>query len=224
MLAPWAASRPATPAMIPGRSSPTADTASVGMPARYLPAAHAAGHRPGDDRHDLPRLRPAGRVHRARLPRVHAALPEARLGRARRGGDLGGHARGRGRGARGRGPGARRARGRRHHQPARDRRLLGPLDGRAAAPRARLAGPPHRRALRRAARGRRGGAHPRAHRADARPVLLGHQDRVAAAQRRRARRARPRRARGVRHGRLVDALQAHRRARRPSPPTRRARC
>ena len=154
-----------------------------------------------------------GELHRARLPRVHPALPAAGLGRARRGRDLGGLARGRRRGARRRGPGARRARGRRHHQPARDRRLLGPLDRRAAAPRARLAGPPHGRALRRAARGRRGGPHPRAHRAGARPVLLGDEDRVAAAQRRRARRARPRRARGVRDDRLVAALQAHRRAR-----------
>ena len=44
------------------------------------------------------------------LPRVHAALPAAGLGRARRGGDLGRHARGRRRGARRRRRRARRAR------------------------------------------------------------------------------------------------------------------
>ena len=41
----------------------------------------------------------------------------------------------------------------RHHRPARDRRGLGPPHGRAPPPRHRLAGPPHRGALRRAARG-----------------------------------------------------------------------
>ena len=40
-----------------------------------------------------------GELHRPRLPRVHPALPEAGLGRARRGGDLGRLARGRRRGA-----------------------------------------------------------------------------------------------------------------------------
>ena len=47
----------------------------------------------------------------------------------------------------------------------------------------------------------------------ARPVLLGHQDRVAPAQRRRARAAGSRGARGVRDDRLVAAVQADRRAR-----------
>ena len=41
----------------------------------------------------------------------------------------------------------------RDHQPARDRGRLGPADRRAGPQRARLAGPPDRRALRRAARG-----------------------------------------------------------------------
>ena len=47
-----------------------------------------------------------------------------------------------------------RARRDRDHQPARDRRRLGPGERRAAAPGAGLAGPAHRRALRGAARGR----------------------------------------------------------------------
>ena len=45
-------------------------------------------------------------------------------------------------------------RGDRHHQPARDRRRLGPPHRPAAAPRDRVAGPAHRGALRRAARRR----------------------------------------------------------------------
>ena len=70
---------------------------------------------------------------------------------------------------------------RRDHQPARDGLRLGPGDRRAAAPRARLAGPPHRRALRRAARRTGTSALVRdAHRARAGPVLLRHEDRVAA--------------------------------------------
>ena len=50
------------------------------------------------------------------------------------------------------------------------------------APRARLAGPPHRGALRRAA-GWALGPGPRAHRARHRPLLLGHEGRVADPQR-----------------------------------------
>ena len=57
---------------------------------------------------------------------------------------------------------------------------MGPAHRRAAAPRDRLAGPPHGGALRRAARSRARGARARAHRAGARPVLLRDQDRVAA--------------------------------------------
>ena len=64
--------------------------------------------------------------------------------------------------------------------------------------------------LREAGRGARA---PREHRADPRPVLLGDEDRVAAAQRRRARAAGARGPRGVRDGRRVDAVQAHGRVR-----------
>ena len=88
---------------------------------------------------------------RALLQRVRAALPPARLGRARRRRDLGVDPQGRGRSAhRRRRPGLR-PEGDRDHQPARDRRRLGPEDRRAGPPRARLAGPAHRCALRRAA-------------------------------------------------------------------------
>ena len=91
--------------------------------------------------------RPGGRV-----PGVHPALPAAGLGRARRRGDL----------ATPCGPrwtsvvgGARRpGRRDRHHQPARDGRGVGPRDRQAAAPGHRVAGPPHRRAVRRARRRR----------------------------------------------------------------------
>ena len=87
-----------------------------------------------------------GRIARPRLLRVRAALPAAGLGRARRRRDLGGDAAGRRRGARRRRD--RRARELerdRDHQPARDGGRLGPRRRRAAAPGARLAGPPHRR-------------------------------------------------------------------------------
>ena len=103
--------------------------------------------RPGHDRHHLLRVRRARRADRTGLPRVHPALSPARLGRARRGGDLVGHAGRRGRGAgRCRGAGRRAGRGR-DRQPARDGLRLGPGHGRAAAQRDRLAGPSHRRAL-----------------------------------------------------------------------------
>ena len=94
--------------------------------------------------------------------------------------------------------------GDRDRQPARDGRRLGPGDRRAGPSSAGLAGPPHRRALRRAARRGPRGAGPRAHRPRPRPLLLRHQDRVAAAQRRGGR------AGGVRHGRLLAAVQADR--------------
>ena len=75
---------------------------------------------------------------------------------------------------------------------ARPRSLWDRTTGKAAAQRDRLAGPPHRRPLRRAQGRGQGGARPRAHRPDARSVLLGHQDQLDARQRRRAARARAR--------------------------------
>ena len=160
----------------------------------------------------LPRVRRAGRADRLGLPRVHPALPAARLGRARPAGDLGGHDGRRRRGAAGRRRAPGRPLGARHHQSARDRLRVGSRQRRAAAQRDRLAGPPHGRALRRAARAGPRGARAGAHRAGARPVLLGHQDPVAARARRGPARARAERPRGVRHDRLVADLQAHGRA------------
>ena len=100
------------------------------------------------------------------------------------------------------GLGGRRHRRHRHHQPARDLRRLGPAHRQADPPRHRLAGPAHRRHV----------PHPEASRARAdgdgqdrpaaRPLLLGHQDRLAARPRRgraRARRGRPPRLRHHRH-------------------------
>ena len=73
-------------------------------------------------------------------------FPRAGLGRARPGGDLAGDPGG---GPRGAEEGRRlRAARRRHHQPARDHRGLGPRDPRIAAPGDRVAGPPYRRHLR----------------------------------------------------------------------------
>ena len=144
--------RPGPPEPPPGRrrcAAPRRPRARGGT----LPRADGARDRPGDDRDDLPRLRRRRRARRARLPRVHPALPAARAGssttRRRSGTSRSAVAR---RGARRRRRRPRRARGDRDHQPARDGLRLGPRDGRAAAPRARLAGPAHRRALRRAAR------------------------------------------------------------------------
>ncbi len=76
--------------------------------------------------------------------------------------------------------GRRRGGGHRHHQPARDRRGVGPHDRAAVRQRDRVAGPPNRRPLRRAGRRRR--PRPRAdpHRPGARPVLQRHQVGVAA--------------------------------------------
>ena len=175
-------------------------------------------HRPGHHRHHLHRLRRRGPPGRARLPRVRAALPQAGLGRARRERDLGERPRG-GQG----GAGRRGAPGHRHHQPARDRRGLGPLDRRAGAPRAGVAGPPHLGPLRRAQGGGPRAAVPRAHRAGARPLLLrarkiewlvneGHGDALLRDDRLVARAQAVRRARDRLHQRLAHAAVRHPRA------------
>ena len=112
-----------------------------------------------------------------------------------------------------------------HHQPARDGVRVGPGDaasrctarscGRTGAPRS---------AVRAAARGGPRGADPRAHRPRARPVLLGHEDRVAARARRGAARAGAGRA-GRCSGRSTrGCCSSSRASTSPTPPTRRARC
>ena len=100
--------------------------------------------------------------------------------------------------------------GRRDHQPARDGRGMGRAHRRAAAPRDRLAGPSHGRAVRRAARAGVRGARARAHRPGGRSVLLRDEDRMAAANCSRAARARRRGRRALRDDRRVAVLQAHR--------------
>ncbi len=113
---------------------------------------------------------------------------------------------------RGRRRGTGRPRGHRHHQPAGDGRGVVPRRpaGRCA-PGHRVAGPPHRRPLRRAAGGRRTLDTVRApHRAGARPVLLRHQGGVAAASA--GRRADERRRR-PRHHRQLAGVEADRRRR-----------
>ena len=111
------------------------------------------------------------------------------------------------------GAGAARARRRRHrhHQPARDHGRLGSQDRPAHRQRHRLAGSAHGRRLRSTAVGRRGAALPRAHGPGARRVLLRHEARVDARQRRRRPRARRGRRARVRHDRFVAALEADRR-------------
>ena len=158
---------------------------------------------------------PDGAAGRPRLPRVHPALPDARAGSSttpRRSGRS--RRRWPARRSTDAGVAPRRARRGRDHQPARDGRASG----------IRRPGEPLHRALvwqdRRTA-GRceelRAAGHEElvrdAHRARARPVLLGDQDRVAAGERRRPARAGPGRPRGVRDDRRVDRLQPDRRAR-----------
>ena len=155
------------------------------------------------------------RADRPRLPRVRAALPAARLGRARRARDLGGDAGRRRRGARRRGRRAR-ATSRRSGSPTSARRscVWDPAQRRAAAQRDRLAGPPHGRALRRSCAQQ---GHEPLVRARTGlvldPYFSATKIAVAARARRRPARARRRRTRGVRHDRLVADLQADRRAR-----------
>ena len=105
-------------------------------------------HRPGHHRHNLLRLRRAVRADRTVLSRVSPALPSARLGRARspRIGTVTHAVAGEALADAGVRPGDLAAVGDR--QPARDRLRLGSRHRRAAASRDRLAGPPHRFALR----------------------------------------------------------------------------
>ena len=108
----------------------------------------------------------------------------------------------------------RRRRRHRHHQPARDDRAVGSAHRPAGAPRHRLAGPPHRRALRGAPRRRRGDAGAPQDGAGARSVLLRHQARAGCSDTcARARRARRARRAVLRHHRHVAGLEAHRRRR-----------
>ena len=113
---------------------------------------------------------------------IRQIYPQAGLGRARPGRDLRVAAR---RGARSPRKGRHRLgadRRRRHHQPARDDDPLGPPERRAAAQRNRLAGPAHRRQMRRTEGSRRRERHQEQDRPRARSVFQRNQARMAARQ------------------------------------------
>ena len=151
------------------------------------PDVRRGRHRCRDHRGAL--LRRARRRHRGRLrlPRVHPALPAARLGGARRRGDLG---RGAGDARRAGRPARRAHRRHRHHRPARDGGRLGPphRPARCTAPSCGRTGAPRPAATSCASRGLRADR-ARHHGPRARPVLHRHQGRVAAHRGRRRRRA-----------------------------------
>ncbi|CAA9236063.1 MAG: Glycerol kinase, partial [uncultured Arthrobacter sp.] len=179
-------------------------------------------HRPGHHQHPLHGLRPRRQGGLRRPEGARADLPARRVGRARRGRDLGQHPRGRGPGP---GQGERgqvRPRRGRHHQPARDRGGLGPDHREARPQRHRVAGhahPAHRRGARGAGRRRRplqGEGGPAA----------GHLLRRAEGEvdpRQRRGRPRPGRERRPAHGhdRLVAAVEHDRWGRRRPAPDRR---
>ena len=173
----------------------------------------------GGDRHALRSRTRSGhhefardRVRRARQRARHrpagaaADLSAARLGRARPAGDLARPTRLRATGARACRHRGARDRGDRHHQPARDHGAVGPRYRRAAGQRDRLAGPPHRRHLRRAEGRRPRAAGARKDRPGARPVLLRHQAQMAARHPARRTRTRAARRTGVRHRRQLADL------------------
>ena len=212
----------------PARHPPT--TLVPREPLASAPHGQGRRRRCGYDRRACPRRRRVGPGRRRRLPRADPALPPPRLGRARPGRDLGGRAGHPGRGRRPPGGGRPHRRRHRHHQPARDPGGLRPLDRPAAAPGDRLAGPPHRRAVRRAGRRRSPAAGAGQDGPRPRPVLQRHQGGLAVALRRAA--ARPLRPEPLLlHGRHLGPVEPHRRhgrrrlrhrplQRQPYPPAR----
>ena len=171
------------------------------------------GPRPGHDQFARDRVRPRRRDPRVGAPGIPADLSAAGLGRARPDRDLGDPV---GRAARSAGQGAHRRarhRGDRHHEPARDDRAVGARDRAPDRQRDRLAGPPHRADVRRAARGGAGADVRREDRPRARRVLLRHQGALAARPRRRRARARAARRARVRHDRQLARVAADRRPR-----------
>jgi hypothetical protein len=144
--------------------------------------------------------------------REHRAdLPPCRMGRARRPGDLGQHPRGhRGRARQGQcQPPAHR--GRRHHQPARDRRRLGSRDGpadRTTRSSGRTPAPDGWSTTSAATRARTGMP---THRPAAGHLFRRAQDPLAPRQRRRGARARRGRRAALRHHGHLGAVESHRR-------------
>jgi hypothetical protein len=177
-----------------------------------------AGHRPGHDGHDVPRARRAQRGHRPRVLRVHAALPAARLGRARRR-EIWDVTRRVAREA----IGARAARGA-WSWPASASRTSGRRSWCGTARRASPCTAPSsgrtgaRPTLPRAEGAGQGGVGAGAHRARARPVLLRHQAGVAAANVPACASARSA-ASSRRHHRLVAGLEADGRRAHVTDPT-----
>ena len=147
---------------------------------------------------------------RARRGAGRPAASAAGLGGAVGGRDLGERPRG-GRGVPRRAGRARRRGGRAQH-PARVAGAVGARDRRAARPAAELAGPADGAALRAAARRGRRRARPRAQRPAARPDVLRAQGRMAAGRPRPRPDPQPARRAVPRHGRLVAAEPARRRA------------
>ena len=110
-----------------------------------------AGHRSRDDQHASHPVRPRRARSRLGANPAHADLSRARTGRARRGRDLAACAASRPRGAER--CGCELDRSDRHHQSARDDSRVGAGNRQASRQRHCLAGPPHRRSLRRARAG-----------------------------------------------------------------------
>lgn len=99
-----------------------------------------------------------------------------------------------------------------HYQPARDDRRMGPPDVGTRLQCDRVAGSPHGRLLRRAARTRSDGAYPRKDGIDSRRLLLGDQNPLDSRQRTRRTRARRAGRTLFRHGRFVARMAAFGRA------------
>ena len=190
-------------------------------PARRVAGAeHEPVHpraRPGHDQFALDPVRSRRSAGRDGAAGVHAALPALRLGRTRRGGDLGDAGSDDHGSAGARTCDAPRRCGDRHHEPARDDCAVGPRDRAARGTGDRLAGPAHGRRVP-APEGRRPRSRRRApHWIAARSLFLGHQARVAARQRARRARARGARRTRVRHDRQLARLEARRAGNATSP-------
>ena len=136
--------------------------------------------RPGNHRHHGSGLGPPRSGGRPRIFRASAALPEARMGRARRRRDLESDVTGRPVGPPEGLPDGTRSGCHRDHQPARDHGAVGQEDRKARSPGDRLAGSPDDPVLRRAGPEGDDRSDPEENRARNRPVLLGNEDPMAA--------------------------------------------
>ena len=167
-------------------------------------------HGPGPGHHVVARhhLRPAGRDGVSGPAPVQPVLSQARLGGARRQGNLGLAGGGADGGAGQVAAGCGRYPGHRRDQPARDDAGVGPRHRRAAVQRHRLAGPAHLPVLRRDPR-RMAGEDPGQDRPGAGCLLLGHQGEVDPGQRGRCPGTRRARRAVLRHGGHLAHLELH---------------